>query len=140
MNSQCQFAITIMFQTQGISTSAGIADFRSGINTILETGAGKWAKNAAIQQGKKVKKSKRNVDMMKAYPTPSHMTLCALQKKGYLKYLISQNTDGLHRRSGFPIDKLSELHGNRYSSIANNNIPSVDSFQISSDEHNKSDV
>jgi NAD-dependent SIR2 family protein deacetylase len=31
---------------------------------------------------------------------------------GILKYLISQNTDGLHRLSGIPAEKISELHGN----------------------------
>jgi len=30
------------------------------------------------------------------------------------KYIISQNTDGLHRLSGVPADKISELHGNAF--------------------------
>src|SRR4051812_24538074 len=33
---------------------------------------------------------------------------------GTMKYLTSQNVDGLHRRSGIPADKISELHGNCY--------------------------
>ncbi|HHZ84644.1 MAG TPA: hypothetical protein EYN62_02610 [Gammaproteobacteria bacterium] len=31
---------------------------------------------------------------------------------GYVKYIISQNGDGLHGLSGIPSDKISELHGN----------------------------
>ena len=29
-----------------------------------------------------------------------------------MKYVVSQNVDGLHRKSGIPAAKISELHGN----------------------------
>jgi mono-ADP-ribosyltransferase sirtuin 6 len=37
-----------------------------------------------------------------ARPSLTHMALLALQRASYLKYLISQNVDGIHVRSGFP--------------------------------------
>ena len=40
------------------------------------------------------------------------MALKKLMDEGILKKIISQNTDGLHRKSGIPFEKLYELHGN----------------------------
>ena len=40
------------------------------------------------------------------------MALFALMQKGFLKHLISQNTDGMHLKSGIPYSNLTELHGN----------------------------
>lgn len=81
------------FTGAGISTSAGIPDFRSGVNTVLDTGAGAWAKAAAIKKGIDVKPKKRlNIkSTLQAIPTPTHMALVKLNQQEILKYLISQN-------------------------------------------------
>eukprot|EP00698_Gefionella_okellyi_P013523 TRINITY_DN3709_c0_g1_i4.p1 TRINITY_DN3709_c0_g1~~TRINITY_DN3709_c0_g1_i4.p1 ORF type:complete len:394 (+),score=67.84 TRINITY_DN3709_c0_g1_i4:82-1263(+) len=88
----------VTFTGAGLSTSAGISDFRgpTGVWTRRAQGLGPVSGTSTLC----------------AVPTRSHMSLIELERRGYLKYLISQNTDGLHRRSGFPTEKLSELHGN----------------------------
>uniref|UniRef100_A0A6A7G4B6 Regulatory protein SIR2 homolog 7 n=2 Tax=Hirondellea gigas TaxID=1518452 RepID=A0A6A7G4B6_9CRUS len=99
----------IAFTGAGVSTSTGIPDFRSGLNTVLETGAGAWTLSAA----KKSRSSKAKVkSTLQALPSKTHMALVQLERDGILKHLISQNCDGLHRRSGIPPHSLSELHGN----------------------------
>lgn len=75
----------VAFTGAGISTSAGIADFRSGVNTKLETGPGVWERKATGY----TKKASVSKPMHSAVPTPTHMALVALEKAGYLKYLIS---------------------------------------------------
>mmetsp|Transcript_1528 Transcript_1528/g.2461 ORF Transcript_1528/g.2461 Transcript_1528/m.2461 type:complete len:388 (-) Transcript_1528:73-1236(-) len=98
----------IAFTGAGISTSCGIPDFRSGYNTVLPTGPGAWEKRKVQRPSKKNTK----VQMSKAIPSPTHMAFVKLVQEGLLKFLVSQNVDGLHRKSGIPPEKLSELHGN----------------------------
>jgi thiamine pyrophosphate-dependent acetolactate synthase large subunit-like protein len=43
----------VSFTGAGISTAAGIADYRSGANTVLPTGAGCREKAAAIEKARK---------------------------------------------------------------------------------------
>ncbi|KAK4207051.1 DHS-like NAD/FAD-binding domain-containing protein [Rhypophila decipiens] len=89
----------IVFTGAGISTSAGIPDFRGP--------EGAWTLR---KQGRE--RTSQTTSTLQAIPTPSHMALVALQNAGLLKYLVSQNCDGLHRKSGILPGKISELHGN----------------------------
>jgi len=44
-----------------------------------------------------------------ARPNAAHRALAALQQRGYLGHIITQNVDGLHQRAGS--DKVTDLHG-----------------------------
>lgn len=57
--------------------------------------------------------SQKVTDTLQAIPTPTHMALVELQNRGMLKYLVSQNCDGLHRRSGIlpvSLEASREVH------------------------------
>jgi len=47
-----------------------------------------------------------------AIPTKTHMAIKALIEKGYIHYVVSQNIDGLHLKSGLNRKFISEMHGN----------------------------
>ena len=109
----------VSFTGAGLSTAAGIRDFRSPYNTVNPVGPGQWEIRAKTDAAKKAGKAapKNNAtiatNMAQAHPTKAHMAMVDLMERGYLKHIISQNTDGLHRKSGIPADKISEVHGNR---------------------------
>ncbi len=80
------------------------------MNTVLPTGPGVWELRA--QGGDDPGKSRKIVPLIKALPSPTHMAIVQLHKEEVVKFTISQNVDGLHRRSGLRPAQLSELHGN----------------------------
>lgn len=104
------------FTGAGISTACGIADYRSGYNTVMPTGPGGWetAANKAKYESeqKKLNQPRVTIPMKKAIPSLTHMAMVELIDRGHLKYIVSQNVDGLHRRSGVPPECISEVHGN----------------------------
>lgn len=40
------------------------------------------------------------------------MAMVKLMDEGLLKHIVSQNVDGLHRKSGIDAEKVTEFHGN----------------------------
>lgn len=90
----------VVFTGAGISTDSGLPDFRGP--------DGLWTRR---DKGLPPPKSPP-WDQVK--PNATHYAIIELMNIGKLNYLISQNVDGLHAKSGIPFDILAELHGNMY--------------------------
>uniref|UniRef100_T1GWS4 protein acetyllysine N-acetyltransferase n=1 Tax=Megaselia scalaris TaxID=36166 RepID=T1GWS4_MEGSC len=91
---------TVIHTGAGISTQAGIPDFRGpkGVWTLEEKG----------------ESPKVDISFDDAIPTKTHMALKALIEHNKVQYIVSQNIDGLHLKSGVSRKYISELHGNMY--------------------------
>jgi len=105
---------TVILTGAGISTESGLPDFRSD--------NGFWTKNKPIQfnefllsEEKQRLSWERNIELHSLLkniePNLGHMfveKIIGLQKNNFL---ITQNIDGLHQKSGVPENKIIEIHG-----------------------------
>jgi NAD-dependent deacetylase len=100
----------------GISTDSGIPDYR-GPNGV-------WTRNPAAEKQATLERyladpevrraawrSRLDSGMWGAEPNAGHRALVALEQRGKLDTLITQNIDGLHRAAGTDPTRLIEVHG-----------------------------
>ena len=100
----------------GISTDSGIPDFRGP--------QGVWTKNPLAEKlsnihyymadpevRKAAWKARMDHAAWNAKPNPGHLALAALEKRGKLHALITQNIDELHQIAGNSAGKVIEVHG-----------------------------
>lgn len=104
----------VVFTGAGISTGAGIPDYRgpNGIwKTRTEIDLLTHLDSPEKQREYWRYKSEDFAQWGAVEPTPAHFALVRLQELGKLHAVVTQNIDGLHRRSGIESDRLIELHG-----------------------------
>jgi NAD-dependent deacetylase len=89
----------VVFTGAGVSTESGLPDFRGP--------EGLWTRQEKGLPPPPLQRPWSEVD-----PNPAHYAIRALQDLGKLKFLISQNVDNLHLKSGIRPELLAELHGN----------------------------
>jgi len=100
----------------GISTDSGIPDFRGPQGT--------WTKDPQAEKMATIQHYVADPEVRKrswrdrlaspawhARPNTGHLTLAALERRGTLDTLITQNVDGLHQMAGSSPDRVVEIHG-----------------------------
>jgi NAD-dependent SIR2 family protein deacetylase len=90
----------VIFTGAGLSTDSGLPDYRGP--------DGVWTRRDAGLPPPK------SPPWESVTPNQGHYAIVELLKMKKLDYVISQNVDGLHAKSGIPFDNLAELHGNMY--------------------------
>jgi NAD-dependent deacetylase len=101
----------------GISTESGIPDFRGP--------KGVWTRNPGAERTATLQHYMSDPDVRRqawrnrldhaswsAEPNPGHQALVALEQRGALDTLITQNVDGLHHAAGSDPERIIEVHGN----------------------------
>jgi len=110
----------LVFSGAGLSTESGIPDFRSP--------GGLWSKydpsdfyfdKILSDEKARVKYWQMSTEsyhtMKDAVPNRAHQAIKALEDKGKLIAVVTQNIDWLHHRAGNSPDKIIEIHGTAFS-------------------------
>ena len=100
----------------GISTESGIPDFRGP--------RGVWTRNPAAEKQSTIHNYLADPEVRRAawrarvdspawsaQPNVGHRALVALERRGKLHALVTQNIDELHQRAGSSAGKVVEVHG-----------------------------
>lgn len=104
----------VVFTGAGLSTESGIPDYRSA--------GGIWSQMEPITYDAFCRSEEARMEDWRrrfmmgdlfadAEPNAAHRVIAQLATTGPVTAVITQNIDGLHRRSGVPEDKMIELHG-----------------------------
>ncbi len=103
----------VAFTGSGISVDSGIPTFRGGQGLWEKYDPMEYAHIDAFRRNpEKVWNMLREMAgvIFAAQPSPAHVALSDLEKKGFLKAIITQNVDGLHQTAGN--STVIEYHGN----------------------------
>lgn len=103
------------FTGAGVSTPSGIPDFRGPNGLWKKYDPERVSTIEAFRERPEEFFSfwmKRFELMRRAEPNPVHKMLAYLEARGYLRGVITQNIDGLHRKAGSKT--VLEIHGNAW--------------------------
>jgi len=107
-------SVIVGFTGAGISTEAGISDYRSQ-GGIWEKFKPVYLQEFIDDPDKRTLYWRRKCalweSIRKGQPTAAHHWFFDLHRQGKLSSVITQNIDGLHEKSGLPPEKIINLHG-----------------------------
>ena len=106
----------------GISTSAGIPDFRSNTGLFkqlqdkynLSKPEEFFRITTFFEKPQYFQEFTKSFDLSKINSTITHKFINFLVKKNIVKYIYTQNIDGLELKAKIPNEKLIFSHGNFY--------------------------
>ena len=122
----------------GISTSAGIPDFRSETGLFkqlqdkynLSSPEEFFYKTTFLEKPQYFYEFTKLFDLSPIKSTISHKYMNFLVSKNIVKYIFTQNIDGLEKKAKIPDDKLIFAHGNFYTGHCANCKKSIDIKKI----------
>lgn len=118
-----KFSKILFMVGAGISTSAGIPDFRSQAGLYkqmqekyhLSTPEEFFSFSTFLKHPNYFYEQARLTNFKNYNPTITHKFMSFLTKKNIVKYVFSQNVDGLEVKAHIPLEKIIFAHGSFYS-------------------------